>query len=386
MNLREIALVRTNFRSVTETPNGRDRLSNSFYGLLFGENPMFRQLFPATMEHQRDRLVDAIQIVLDHLEQPDIARGFLEQLGRDHRKYGVDGSHYAAAARALHGALRAYTGPAFWTDSIDQAWWHVATLISDSMASGADTDDMPSHWDGTVVDHRRVLDDLAIVRLRTDTPIPYEAGQYLSVRTPQRPRMWRYLSPAIPSNPHGEIEFHIRRISGGWVSPSMVNETRVGDRWSLSSPLGGLKVDLDSGDDVLMIGSGTGIAPLRAQIMEMSSRGINPRVHLFVGGRHPCDLYDLYTMWELAMVNPWLTVVPVSEEENDPWWHVEPPREHPIGMHQRLVGPIGKVVASFGAWTDRQIQIAGSPRMVAETTQELLAAGTPWERIQHDPV
>ena len=383
--MREIALVRTNFRSVTETPNGPDRLSNAFYSLLFGENPSYRQLFPATMELQRDRLIDAVQIVLDHLENPEVATGFLEQLGRDHRKYGVDGSHYAAAARALHGALYGYTGPAFWTDAIDEAWWQVVTMISAALAAGADGDDLPAHWDATVVEYRKVLEDLAVIRLRSDSPIPYEAGQYLSVRTPQRPRMWRYLSPAIPSNPHGELEFHVRKVSGGWVSPSMVNETQVGDRWSLSSPMGGLKVDLDSGADVLMIGCGTGIAPLRAQIMEMSSRGINPRVHLFVGGHHPCDIYDLYTMWELAMVNPWLTVVPVSEVDEDPWWHVDPPLEHPHGMHHRLVGPIGEVVASFGAWSDRQIQIAGSPRMVHDTKQALLAAGTPWERITHDP-
>lgn len=386
MTLRAIALVRTNFRSVTETSHGPERLTNSFYGFLFGENPQLRQLFPAAMDMQRERLVTAIQYLLDHLDEPERTIRFLEQLGRDHRKYGVVGTHYAAAGRALHAAMRAYTGAAFWTDAIDEAWREITALIATAMANGADSDDLPSHWDATVVDHRRVLDDLAVIRLQSDVPIPYEVGQYLPVRIPQRARMWRYLSPAIPPNPVGEIEFHVRKVSGGWVSPSMVNETMVGDRWSLGAPLGGLRIDSDSGDDVLMIGSGTGIAPLRAQVMEMAQRGTNPRVHLFVGGRHPCDLYDMYTMWQLAMTNPWLTIVPVTELDANPWWHNDPPQEIPDGLHRPLRGPIGEIVASFGSWADRQVQIAGSPSMIRTTTQALLAGGTPSSRIQHDPV
>ncbi|NEW48379.1 flavoprotein, partial [Nocardia cyriacigeorgica] len=77
-------------------------------------------------------------------------------------------------------------------------------------------------------------------------------------------------------------------------------DTTVGDRWLLGGPLGGLHVDPDSGRDVLMIGSGTGIAPLRAQLMAMAQRRSNPKVHMFVGGHHPCDLYDLDTLSKLA--------------------------------------------------------------------------------------
>ena len=386
MNLRAIALVRSNFRTVTASPTGANRLANLFYRNLFGENPILRQLFPAGMDTQRDKFAAALVFLVDSLDDEERIVGFLRQLGRDHRKYGVESSHYPAAGRALYEALRTYTGHAFWTDSIDAAWIEVLELIVDAMAAGADSDDMPAQWDATVVGHQRVLDDLAIIRLRCDTPVPYEAGQYLPVRIPQRPRMWRYLSPAIPWNDAGEIEFHVRRISGGWVSPSMVNETQVGDRWSLGAPLGGLRINQHSGDDVLMIGSGTGLAPLRAQVMEMTAHGANPRVHLFVGGHHPCDLYDMYTMWQLAMTNPWLTIVPVCETETDPWWHNAPPIEMPEGLHRRLTGPIGKIVASFGSWADRQIQIAGSPQMIRDTIAALVEGGTPAANITHDPV
>ncbi len=371
-----------NFRSVLDTPDGPERLVNSFYGYLFGDNPELRQLFPAAMDMQRHRFLTALTAIVDGLDDTDRIIAILEQLGRDHRKYGVEGDHYEAAGQALYAALAEFTGPALWTDSIDDAWRDVITLIVYSMADGADTDDLPPHWDATVLEHHRVLDDLAIVRLESE--VPFEAGQYLPVLIPQRPRMWRYLSPAIPHNQAGQLEFHVRRVSGGWVSPSIVNETQPGDRWALGAPLGGLKVDLQR--DVLMIGSGTGLAPLRAQVMEMAMRGTNPRVHLFVGGRYPCDLYDVQTLWQISLSNPWLTVVPVTEQDADPWWNTKPVPETPEGMHRTLYGPIGEVVASFGTWSDRQIQIAGSPTMIRDTTKALLDAGTPSWLITHDPV
>lgn len=385
MDARSLALVRADFRGVSETPGGPERLISAFYGHLFAQDPTLRELFPPAMDMQPKRLTTALQFVLDHLEDFERAQKFLEQLARDHRKYGVEADHYDLAGRALLAALRSYHGHR-WTRELDEGWRDITILVSASMAIGANEDKSQPYWDATVVGHRRVLDDLAIVRLQADGPIPFKAGQYVPVAIPQRPNMWRYLSPAIPANPYGEVEFHVRRISGGWVSPAIVNDTKVGDRWKIAGPLGGLHVDRESGRDVLMIGSGTGIAPLRAQLIEMSQRGINPRVHFFIGGHYPGDLYDVNNMWQLSQSNPWLTVVPVCGEKTDPWWYPQTPPEPPHGMHRRLVGNLGAVVTSFGAWSDRQIQISGSPRMIADTRRALLRAGTPNEIIAADPV
>ncbi|MFE6920305.1 FAD-binding oxidoreductase [Nocardia sp. NPDC057663] len=385
MDARSLALVRADFRGVSETPGGPERLISAFYGHLFAQNPALRELFPPAMDMMPKRLVTALQYVLDNLEDFERAQRFLEQLARDHRKYGVEADHYDMAGRALLAALRTFHGNR-WTRELHEGWSDITILVSASMAIGANEDKSQPFWGATVVGHRRVLDDLAIVRLQADGPIPFKAGQYVPIQVPQRPNMWRYLSPAIPANPYGEIEFHVRRISGGWVSPAIVNDTKVGDRWKIAGPLGGLHIDRESGRDVLLIGSGTGIAPLRAQLIEMSQRGINPRVHFFTGGRFPGDLYDVDNMWQLSQSNPWLTVVPVCEERDDPWWYPQAPASPSTGMYRRLVGNLGAVVTSFGAWSDRQIQIAGSPRMIADTRRALIRAGTPSEIIAADPV
>ncbi|MCA2205450.1 FAD-binding oxidoreductase [Nocardia rosealba] len=385
MDARSLALVRADFRGVMEAPGGPERLTRAFYGHLFAQDPRLRDLFPPTMDMQPKRLTTAVQFVLEHLDDFDRAQRFLEQLARDHRKYGVEADHYDMAGLALLGALRTYHGNR-WNRELDEGWRDVTIVISAAMAIGANQDKSQPYWEATVVGHRRVLDDLAIVRLQADSPIPFKAGQYVPIAVPQRPNMWRYLSPAIPANPYGEIEFHVRRVSGGWVSPAIVNDTKVGDRWKIAGPLGGLQVDRESGRDVLMIGSGTGIAPLRAQLIEMSQRGINPRVHFFIGGRFPGDLYDVNNMWQLSQSNPWLTIVPVCEEPDNPWWYPPTPSEPPPGMHRRLTGNLGAVVTSFGAWADRQIQIAGSAKMIDDTRRALIRAGTPTDIIAADPV
>ena len=385
MDARSAALVRANLRAVIQSPSGPERLISAFYGHLFAENPGLRELFPSAMDMQPKRVATAIAFVLDHLEDWDRAQNFLEQLARDHRKYGVTAEHYDLAAMALLDAFRTYNGPA-WTRELADGWRDVGILISASMAIGSNSDKSQPYWEATVVGHRRVLEDLAIVRLQSDTPVPYQAGQYVPVAVPQRPKMWRYFSPAIPSNPYGEIEFHVRKVRGGWVSPAVVNETQVGDRWLIGGPLGGLHIDRDSGKDVLLIGSGTGIAPLRAQLIEMSQRGVNPRVHFFISGRYPCDLYDVENMWQLSQSNPWLTIVPVCEQKTNPWWYPHPPTDAPYGMHRTLIGNLGAVVASFGAWEDRQIQLAGSATMIADTRRALIAVGTPEHIISTDPI
>lgn len=386
LDAQAISLVRAGLKSVLAEDDGPETIARSFYAHLFAEHPEFRSFFPAAMEQQRHRLVRALEYVIDNLEDPNRFLPFLHQLGRDHRKHGIDGRHFLAAENALVSAFRSFVGTEVWTETVEAAWRTTFGVVSNSMAAGADSDRMPAYWGATVVEHRRVLDDLAIIRVQTDGVVPYEPGQYVSVQVPQRPRMWRYLSPAIPTNDHGGIEFHVRRVSGGWVSPALVADTVVGDRWLVGPPLGGLNVDTSPGcEDVLMIAGGTGLAPLRAQLMAMAMRSRNPRVHLFVSGQYPSDLYDIETLWHLAQTNPWLTVVPVVEDTEEPWWRPDAHRDIPRGLYHLQVGKVGQVVTRYGSWADRQIQICGSPSMVRSTTYALRLVGTPVEHIQFDP-
>lgn len=364
-----------------------DTVVGRFYTTWFAIDPSVRDMFPPDMTTQRAVFTRALnwllgEFVAQRAEEPV---AFLAQLGRDHRKYGVQPHHYESLAHALYATLR-HEVAAAWTPAVEDAARQAINLMGGVMSGAAAAEEGPAWWEGTVVDHQRVSRDLAVVRLYLDRPMDYHPGQYVNVEVPQWPRRWRYLSPAIPAQPDGGIEFHVRTVSGGMVSTAMVEETRPGDRWKMSSPHGALEVDRDAGD-VLMVAGSTGLAPLRAIIMDLCRFGVNPRVHLFFGARYPCELYDLKTLWEIASTNPWLSVTPVSEYAGDPPWASDyPDPQPPRGLHVRQTGLLPDVVTRYGGWGDRQILIAGGPAMVIRTRAALIAKGAPAERIQQDPI
>ena len=323
MGLEDRDALRT-LRSAIDPPAADNELVHRFYTRWFAIDPAVRDLFPPDMGSQRAAFGQALRWVLGELiaQRSEEPVAFLAQLGRDHRKYGVTEEHYQAMQKALYSSFRSQLSSV--DAALDEAAREALALIIGVMSGAAEAESGPAWWDGTVVEHQRVSRDLAVVRLQLDRPMDYHAGQYVNVQVPQCPRRWRYLSPAIPADPAGTIEFHVRAVPGGMVSTAVVGETRPGHRWRLSAPHGAMEVDRDGGD-VLMVAGSTGLAPLRALIMDMTRFAHNPRVHLFFGARYPCELYDLRTLWNIAAHNPWLSVSPVSEYNRDPPWAATTP-------------------------------------------------------------
>jgi NAD(P)H-flavin reductase/hemoglobin-like flavoprotein len=374
-------------RAAIDPNSGSDEFIRGFYTRWFAIDTSARDLFPPDMGGQRAAFAHALAWILGELiaQRAEEPVAFLAQLGRDHRKYGVTPVQYKSMQDALYTTLRSHFTET-WDSGFEEAAQQALNLIIGVMNGAADAEGGPAWWDGTVIEHHRVSRDLAVVRLQLDRPMDYHPGQYVNVQVPQCPRRWRYLSPAIPADPTGAIEFHVRAVLGGMISTAIVGETVPGHRWRLSAPHGGMEIDRDGGD-VLMVAGSSGLAPLRAMIMDLAQWGANPRVHLFFGARYPCELYDLRTLWHIAAHNPWLSVSPVSEYKRNPPWAAEyPDVEPPRGLHLRQIGRLPEVVTKFGGWGDRQIFVCGGPKMVEATKAALVAKGAPPERIQHDPL
>jgi NAD(P)H-flavin reductase/hemoglobin-like flavoprotein len=348
-----------------------DELTRLFYGLLFHRMPAARDLFPVNMAVQRSRLLRALVHVVRLVDQPAELDPFLEQLGRDHRKFAVVDEHYEALGHALVGALREFSGT-HWSREAEDAWTEAYAIISARMRAGAATDQGPASWTGHVVEHRRIGQDIAVVTLQTEEPILYRAGQYMSVETPRRPRLWRYLSPATPPRSDGTIEFHVRAVPEGWVSRAIVSHTTVGETWRIGRPMGRMAVDGSTDDGLLMVAGGTGMAPLRALLMQLIDDAVERHTTLFVGGRTRDDLYDLPFLQSLADTHAWLDLAPVVSG---------PDANGTRSIH----GNIAHVAAGYGAWEQHDVLICGSPHMTRATVSQLIMAGTPLNRIHYDP-
>jgi NAD(P)H-flavin reductase/hemoglobin-like flavoprotein len=362
-----VRLVRDSFAVVEPQA---EKVAEMFYATLFSIAPNTREMFPVNMEVQRSRLLRALVHVVQMVDRPDDLMPFLRQLGRDHRKFGVVTSHYEAVGMALISSVKTHAKSA-WTEEVERAWAEAYTIMARAMLEAANSEDGPAWWNGTVVERHRLARDLAVVRVRPDHPVPYQPGQYVSVEVPQRPRMWRYFTPATAPREDGLLEFHIRSVEGGWVSRAVVTHGQLGDVWRIGPPMGRLAVNRESGRDILMIAGGTGVAPMRAIIDHLSQWGKNPKVQLFFGGRERSDLYDLENLQAVAASNPWLQVVPVLESEST--------------MATAEHGTLADVVTRYGAWQNHDVFVSGSPAMVRSTVSRMLVAGTALDRIIYDP-
>ena len=339
-----------------------DEVPLYFYSHLFLTRPETRALFPAAMAAQRDRLVGALLRVVGHVHQVETVVPYLQQLGRDHRKYGVTAQHYPFVGASLLATLEHFLADQ-WTPELAADWTAAYGLVAQVMTEAATESEhtAPPWWDAEVVGHERRGPGIAVVTVRTEQRLPYAPGQSVSVQSPLTPRMWRYLSPANAPRSDNSIEFHVRAVDGGWVSPALVHSTGKGDVVRLGAPVGsGLSLDDTSDADLLLLAGGTGLAPLRALVEQLDGRRQRRNVDLYVGARTEEELYDLPALRHLQDRNRWLTVVPVVQQGFSP------------GL---AIGDPARVAVGHRHWRGVQVYVCGSPDMVSTSLEVLAAAG-----------
>lgn len=340
-----------------------------FYSTLFLDNPSVRDMFPPAMAGQRDKLVAALGNVVSNIEELDSVIPMVQQLGRDHRKFGVLAEHYPVVGNALLATLEYFLGDQ-WTPALAADWAEAYGVVANVMldAANAAAETTPPWWEAEVVAHERRTLNIAVLTLRTSQRMDYLPGQSVAVETDVRPQMWRYYSPANSPRSDDTLELHVRLVDGGAVSGALVQAVGVGDVLRLGAPIGRDLV-IDHQRDVLLIAGGTGLAPFKSLVDHAANERSRRRIRLFVGARTRRDFYDMTALQDYARRVPGLTVVPVTSE--DP----------------RFSGERGRVVdvaLQHGTWPNEEIYLCGSPEMVANSMAALHAAGVPDERIHQE--
>jgi phenol/toluene 2-monooxygenase (NADH) P5/A5 len=112
-------------------------------------------------------------------------------------------------------------------------------------------------------------------------------------------RTWSIASP--PTEPR-ELEFHIRNVPGGrgtdgWVFGGLT----LGDSVSVSGPYGRFVLKTDDDRHAILVGGGTGLAPLKSMIRHALEDGAyDGRLTLYQGARSREWLYDVEFFRSLA--------------------------------------------------------------------------------------
>ncbi|MEQ5839542.1 CDP-6-deoxy-delta-3,4-glucoseen reductase [Paraburkholderia acidicola] len=167
----------------------------------------------------------------------------------------------------------------------------------------------------------RKADDVVVLKLQlpANERLQYLAGQYLEFILKDGKR--RSYSMATAPHAEGPIELHIRHMPGGAFTDHVFNTMKERDILRFEAPLGTFFLREDSERPIVLLGSGTGFAPLKAIIEHAAFQNIERPMTLYWGARRKKDLYllELAEQWTKDLPN--FRFVPVLSEPDagDAW-------------------------------------------------------------------
>ena len=226
----------------------------------------------------------------------------------------------------------------------------------------------PAPIDARVVSLERVAADVARILLEPEEPFAFRPGQYLDVLHPSGAAR-SYSIASLPA--HGALELHVRLVPGGLVSGWM-HALEEGRRVRVRGPFGQcFHVADDARKKLLLVGAGTGLAPLLGIARDALDQGHAGPIDLVHGGLEPARLYLRDVLAELAARWPQLRV------------HHCVLRDSTAREHE---GPLDEVAIRLaGSLAGTRAFVCGDGEIVRLLQRSLFLAGVPSAEILADP-
>lgn len=194
-----------------------------------------------------------------------------------------------------------------------------ATLHSDATIE-ADIEDEPDarvipvrDFGATVLRTVQLTPTIKAIHLRLDTPIAYQAGQYVQVRIPGLDAPRAFSIANAPSGADGtarDIEINVRHVPGGAGTTWLHASLQEGERLQLAGPYGRFFVRHSARQPLVFMAGGSGLSSPRAMIQELLERGCEQPITLVSGQRSRAELYYDEEFRALAERHPQFTYVP----------------------------------------------------------------------------
>lgn len=164
----------------------------------------------------------------------------------------------------------------------------VCAANGDMRISHAEPQDLFSPAVVQHIDHLQA--DICRLFLEPATPLYYRAGQFLNIR--REDGLSRSYSLASVPSLDGPLEFHVKRLQDGQMSNWLLDELRPGDHLAIQGPLGNCYYQPGQADQgMLLIGNGSGLAPLLGIAKDALTSGHRGQIHLYHGSRTVAGVY-----------------------------------------------------------------------------------------------
>jgi len=205
-----------------------------------------------------------------------------------------------------------------------------------------------------------LIRDVLRVRLHCDESLGFRSGQYITIMR-EGGLARSYSIASLPDE--SDLELHVRRIAGGRMSGWLHDAACVGDRVSVLGPSGEcFYVPGKEDQPLLLVGTGTGLAPLYGIVRDALRHGHKGPIHLFHGALHKAGLYLVEELRRLADSHSQLAYTPAVLNGTD--------------TDDIAVGPIDQIILKrFPKLSGWRGYVCGDPALVQLLKKKLFLSG-----------
>ena len=210
--------------------------------------------------------------------------------------------------------------------------------------------------------------DMKEIRLHLEDPaeISQRPGQYVQVQAPSpEGPVFRAYSISSPVYEPNIVQLVVRLVPGG-IGSTYLHTVQPGDTVYFTGPYGEFWLSEDPSVEIVCVGGGCGIAPIRNIIYTIYSQWPDRSCWLFFGCRATRDVFYLEEFEELAKKHSNLHVVYALSDELD--------------KDEKWDGEIGFIHLSADKYLEsgvrRQAFLCGPPPMIEAVTRVLQEKGT----------
>jgi len=222
---------------------------------------------------------------------------------------------------------------------------------------------------------RELTHDMREFRFVASQSPGFLPGQYAlfylpGIATPRTYSMSNVFDPA-----RGEWHFVVRRVPGGVGTNALFDRVPLGSEITLDGPYGLAYLRTDSPRDIVLIGGGSGLAPMLsiARAAAREPRLDGRRIDLFYGARTMRDLCGERELCELPGYGERLHFHPVLSEAGEEGW-------------QGACGFVHDIARDFigERWAEHEYYFAGPPPMAEAVQRMLMDKRVPYPQVHFD--
>ena len=150
------------------------------------------------------------------------------------------------------------------------------------------------------------------------TEIEHRPGQYVQIQAPSpEGPVFRAYSISSPTYEKNKVQLNVRLVPGG-IASTYIHGLKEGDQVRLTGPYGEFRLSEDPDSEIICVGGGCGMAPMRNIIYSLYDRWPDRSCWLFFGCRTTRDVFYIEDYHELARKHPGFTVVYALSDPLEP--------------------------------------------------------------------